>query len=377
MTHRNILLPLLLLGLLLGALSIPACGGGGGGGTGDITEPVAFNVKTMDPRNGSPSVPNDSSVTIIFTQRLDPHTLTEQSFSVTKRGETAPHPGTFEVSVNGMSATYSPDPWFDVATTYDVQVTEVLLSVSGEALNTTYRATLTTGPWASPDPVKQYQFTELLSRMVQGRSRHSSTLLPSNHVLIVGGYFTGAAITNTAELYDHGRTVFLRTSGDLTMPRANHTAAFAPTRGFVLIAGGERPSDLKATSTAELYLPATSRFTATAPMFFERTSHTATTLEDGRILVTGGKTQDASGARVTHASAEIYDPSTEAWSMVNSMSVPRWAHRATRLEDGRVLITGGSDTTSVDIFDPTTDTTRPVDRRIDNRPGEYQIYRRP
>ena len=29
------------------------------------------------------------------------------------------------------------------------------------------------------------------------------------------------------------------------------------------------------------------------------------------------------------------------------------------------------------IFDPTTDTTRPVDRRIDNRPGEYQIYRRP
>jgi len=29
------------------------------------------------------------------------------------------------------------------------------------------------------------------------------------------------------------------------------------------------------------------------------------------------------------------------------------------------------------IFDPTTDATRPVDRRIDNRPGEYQIYRRP
>ena len=29
------------------------------------------------------------------------------------------------------------------------------------------------------------------------------------------------------------------------------------------------------------------------------------------------------------------------------------------------------------IFDPTTGTTRPVDRRIDDRPGEHQIYRRP
>jgi predicted double-glycine peptidase len=29
------------------------------------------------------------------------------------------------------------------------------------------------------------------------------------------------------------------------------------------------------------------------------------------------------------------------------------------------------------IFDPTADSTRPVDRRIDDRPGEHQIYRRP
>ena len=42
-----------------------------------------------------------------------------------------------------------------------------------------------------------------------------------------------------------------------------------------------------------------------------------------------------------HATAEIYDPSTETWTTVGEMSVARLLHQATVLDNGRVLVTGG------------------------------------
>lgn len=84
-----------------------------------------------------------------------------------------------------------------------------------------------------------------------------------------------------------------------------------------------------------------------------RKNHTATLLADGRVLVVGG-----SNATTVLSSAEIYDPTTDAWSPAGTMAEGRQYHSASKLADGRVLVVGGASATAVsqtaEIFDPAT-----------------------
>jgi hypothetical protein len=90
-----------------------------------------------------------------------------------------------------------------------------------------------------------------------------------------------------------------------------------------------------------------------------RNSPTATLLADGRVLVTGGRNWDADGNLVILASAEIFDPATNTFERLSTpMNDSRWVHTATRLQDGRVLILGGltqgRGLASGEVFDPVT-----------------------
>ena len=116
-------------------------------------------------------------------------------------------------------------------------------------------------------------------------------------------------------------------------------------------------------SSAEVYDPAADRWTTAGSMAESRAGHTASLLSDGRILVAGGRLAgtDSSGKAVAkyRATAEIYNPSEDAWSSVKAMSVPRWNHSATVLPDGTVLVAGGLNEdgliNSSEAYDPTTD----------------------
>jgi hypothetical protein len=71
-------------------------------------------------------------------------------------------------------------------------------------------------------------------------------------------------------------------------------------------------------------------------MTVARSDHTATRLTDGRVLIVGG---GSSTELLT--SAELYDPASGKFSPAGSMADPREWHTATLLLDGRVLIAGG------------------------------------
>ena len=68
-----------------------------------------------------------------------------------------------------------------------------------------------------------------------------------------------------------------------------------------------------------------------------RFNHTATSLADGKVLVTGG-TPDG---RISLASAELYDPMKDEWTMLPDMRDKRMRHTANLLRSGMVLIAGG------------------------------------
>ena len=67
-----------------------------------------------------------------------------------------------------------------------------------------------------------------------------------------------------------------------------------------------------------------------------RGGFTLTKLRDGRVLVTGG----TDGTRMLR-SAEVFDLARRRFVATGSMRAARAAHTATLLPDGRVLVAGG------------------------------------
>ena len=142
-------------------------------------------------------------------------------------------------------------------------------------------------------------------------------------------------------------------------PLAEGRTAASATRladGSVLVIGGGDQFWSVFPLTAELWDPATERFRPAGTLAEGRHSHTATLLPDGRILVAGGFAAPQGGNDVLLASAEVWDPKTETFSTTGSLEVPRAGQAAALLPDGRVLILGGTKTSSdaTEIWDPAT-----------------------
>jgi hypothetical protein len=195
----------------------------------------------------------------------------------------------------------------------------------------------------------------LTGSMETERVWHTATLLQDGNVLVSGGA-NNTELPTTAELYNPTTKVFAQTIGSPTTPRTSATATLLAS-GRVLIAGGKGASGELA--TADLYDPTSGTFTATSTsMSTTRAYHAATLLSDGTVLITGGLNLagDSSGTPV--ASAEIYNPTTDSFTVTGPMTTGRFFHTATVLGNGMVLITGGSNEggslASAEIYDPTT-----------------------
>jgi WD40 repeat protein len=141
-----------------------------------------------------------------------------------------------------------------------------------------------------------------------------------------------------------------------------HFPLYTLSDGRVLVVGGTDTSGADGSAsvfyeTAEIYDPAAGTWTATGSLTTGgRALHTASRLPDGRILITGGW----NGAEAL-STAEIYNPAAGTFSATGSMSTGRANHRARVLFDGRILVAGGFDSkgaaiASAEIYDPASGT---------------------
>lgn len=177
------------------------------------------------------------------------------------------------------------------------------------------------------------------------RSGHTATLLNDGKVLIVGG-----AEDNRAEVFDPASGAFHFT-GPLVTGRVGATATLL-SDGRVLVTGGfgltpGSAGGLPVLNSAEIFDPVTGTFSPAGNMFQARRHHTATLLNDGRVMIAGGYFDSI----CITATAELFDPATETFSPVGTMHSGRVRHTATLLATGEVLIVGGSNGCAPDSSD--------------------------
>jgi len=183
-------------------------------------------------------------------------------------------------------------------------------------------------------------------------------VLRDGRVLLVGTQDAGVA-SNQAMLLDPA-TGALSSAGTMTRPRGDFSTTTLLADGRVLIVGGVRGFE----HTAEIFDPVNGESSAVGSMTTPRIGFTATLLPDGRVLIAAGAVNNAAPVTTQFRSdAEIFDPATNAFTVVGPMTITRAFHAAVALADGRVLIAGGEDPEDVrggiaaaELFDPATNT---------------------
>jgi WD40 repeat protein len=186
--------------------------------------------------------------------------------------------------------------------------------------------------------------------MHAGHTQGKATLLPDGQVLVTGANAGGGAPLPSPELYDPATGTWAVT-GQMNTPRTDATATLLPD-GQVLVAGGTSAAGTFALSSAELYNPATGTWSVTGSMHQGRSGlnsagASATLLPDGQVLIAGG--EDANFNPLS--SAELYDPATGKFTRTGSMTTGGVGQSATLLNDGQVLMAEGG---VADLYNPAT-----------------------
>ena len=187
---------------------------------------------------------------------------------------------------------------------------------------------------------------------------HSATTLNNGDVLIAGGTedfgATFFAIDDYYLFNSQSGELALVPGAKMTETRTQHTATLLAD-GRVLTLGGAEENFIPR-ATGEIFDPVTMTAAPIANMPTARAMHTATLLNDGRVFVSGGafafdfSNPIASISNILETTV-IYDPATNTWTPGPNLPKPRALHSASLLGDGKVLLTGGLDVTTVLFVD--------------------------
>ena len=166
------------------------------------------------------------------------------------------------------------------------------------------------------------------------RSSHSATLLHDGRVLVAGGSQStapGVGIRlETSEIFDPEMGTFSGT-GNMSTGRTSVRGILLES-GSVLVTGSG--------AVVELFDPSSGTFETTGRMGVPHDGGTLNLLPDRRVLVAGGLTAAPGSFGID--TVELYDPTTGVFlTLTGALNQARHSHTATLLQDGRVLVSGG------------------------------------
>jgi N-acetylneuraminic acid mutarotase len=209
--------------------------------------------------------------------------------------------------------------------------------------------TYSDGSTADLTPTATWTTSDPAVATVTGGMVTGVSLGGTNVIASVGALFGSATLDVTANVWS--------AAANMPSVRSSHTATVLPS-GKVLVAGGQGETSASLKSTA-IYDPVNDTWSSAPNMVYGRYRHAAVLLLNGKVLVAGGQ-GSLTGWR---AEVELYDPSTNSWSMAASMPSEVSDQTVTLLADGKVLVAGGRDfssTAAAAVYDPDTNTWTPV-----------------
>ena len=174
--------------------------------------------------------------------------------------------------------------------------------------------------------------------MMNTRERHTSNELPDGRIVIIGGNTENiyeSIQTGSVEIYSPSTNTWTN-GGPLQLARQNHTSTLL-NDSLILVCGGFTANGC--TSECEIYNVNTMTSTVATPMFQLRHDHAAILLPDGTVLIAGGRTGGSSSEYL--AECEIYNPSTNSWTIAPPMPQTRIAALTALFSDSSILIAGG------------------------------------
>lgn len=155
--------------------------------------------------------------------------------------------------------------------------------------------------------------------MEKGLDSVNAFVLPDKRILLIGldSPLLEADVQTRAYLYDPERNTFSLPANWPLTERKDY-AAIRLKNGKVLITGGSSLKTFIALNSAEIFDPQTNTFSVLpSPMNEARTSHTATLLPNGRVLIAGGSGLPLVSGNKIHDTAELFDPVTQTFAPVS------------------------------------------------------------
>ncbi len=213
--------------------------------------------------------------------------------------------------------------------------------------------------WAPKDaipPMNQGRFGHTASLVAANRT-----------VVLTGGLTAENDTTNTVEIFDADTNTFVLNPPVMSTARVGHTATPLLDGRILVVGGAaEKDSNGFKSFVTEVQaydkdLGNNGGFADLPPLEPGRMLHTALRIEKsaskGIVMVMGGANGEDGAGLTPIADVHFFDPSVPSWTCApRPMNVPRFGHTATELDDGRILVVGGvtslGTSAPAEIFEP-------------------------